>query len=68
MDPSHCAGFRDVPRAAARFPPSFSIGQPHRLEIYPPIGHTADEGHDFPFLGVSIGEPDVFTFLDKYMR
>jgi len=44
------------------------IGKPHRLKIYPPIGHTVDEGHDFLHLGVSIWEPEVFAFLDENMR
>jgi acetyl esterase/lipase len=44
------------------------LGKPHRLKIYPPIGRTADDGHAFPFLGVNIWEPDVFAFLDEYMR
>ena len=44
------------------------IGKPHRLKIYPPIGHTADDGHDFLHLGVNIWEPDVFAFLDESMR
>jgi dienelactone hydrolase len=44
------------------------IGKPHRLKIYPPIGDTADEGHDFLHLGVNIWEPDVFAFLDENMR
>ena len=44
------------------------IGKPHRLKIYPPIGDTADAGHDFLHLGVNIWEPDVFAFLDEHMR
>lgn len=44
------------------------LGKPHRLKIYPPIGRTPDDGHDFPLLGVSIWEPDVFAFLDEQMR
>lgn len=44
------------------------LGKPHLLKIYPPIGHTADEGHDFPYLGVSSWEHDVFAFLDEQMR
>ncbi|HXJ11894.1 MAG TPA: dienelactone hydrolase family protein [Candidatus Limnocylindrales bacterium] len=43
-------------------------GKPHRLKIYPPIGHTPDDGHDFLHLGVNIWEPDVFAFLDENMR
>jgi carboxymethylenebutenolidase len=38
------------------------LGKPHLLKIYPPIGKTADDGHAFPFLGVSIWEPEVFAF------
>lgn len=44
------------------------FGKPHRLKIYPPIGRTPEDGHSFPLLGVSIWEPDVFAFLDEYMR
>jgi dienelactone hydrolase len=43
-------------------------GKPHRLKIYPPIGKTADDGHGFLYLGVSIWEPDVFGFLDENVR
>ena len=43
------------------------IGKPHRLKIYPPIGHTLDDGHDFLYLGVNIWEPEVFAFLDENM-
>jgi dienelactone hydrolase len=44
------------------------IGKPHRLKIYPPIGHTVDDGHDFLHLGVNIWEPDVFAFLGENMQ
>jgi carboxymethylenebutenolidase len=44
------------------------LGKPHLLKVYPPIGKTADDGHAFPFIGVSIWESDVFAFLDEYMR
>jgi carboxymethylenebutenolidase len=44
------------------------IGKPHRLKIYPPIGETVDDGHDFLHLGVKIWEPDVFAFLDENMH
>ena len=44
------------------------LGRPHLLKIYPPIGQTADDGHDFPLFGVRIWEPDVFAFLDEQMR
>jgi dienelactone hydrolase len=44
------------------------LGKPHRLEIYPPVGRTPDDGHDFPLNSVATWEPDVFAFLDPYMR
>ena len=44
------------------------LGKPHRLKIYPPVGRTADEGHDFPLNSVATWERDVFAFLDQYMR
>ena len=44
------------------------LGKPHRLKIYPPIGQTVDDGHDFLHLGLNIWEPDVFAFLDENMR
>lgn len=44
------------------------LGKPHLLKIYPPIGNTPDDGHNFPLLGVSVWEPDVFAFLDQQMR
>lgn len=44
------------------------LGKPHRVAIYPPVGRTAADGHDFAFLRVSAWEADVFAFLDQYMR
>jgi dienelactone hydrolase len=44
------------------------LGKPHRLKIYPPIGRTPEDGHNFPFLGVTIWEPDVFAFIDEHMQ
>jgi carboxymethylenebutenolidase len=43
------------------------LGKPHVLKIYPPIGNSADDGHDFLHLGISTWEPDVFAFLDQHM-
>jgi len=44
------------------------LGKPHQLKIYPPVGRTPDEGHDFPLNSVAAWEPDVFAFLDRYTR
>lgn len=44
------------------------LGKLHQLEIYPPIGRTAEDGHAFVYLGVATWEPDVFAFLNEHMR
>ena len=44
------------------------LGKPHGAKLYPAVGQTADEGHDFVHLRVSEWEPDVFAFLDEYLR
>src|SRR5262249_19256073 len=44
------------------------LGKPDGVKIYPRSGSMADDGHNFPLLGVSIWEPDVLAFLDEQMR
>ena len=44
------------------------LGKAHRLKIYPPVGKTPDDGHDFPNNSISVWEPDVFAFLDAYVQ
>lgn len=44
------------------------LGKPHRLKIYPAVGHTHPEGHGFVHLRVASWEHDVFAFLDEQMR
>lgn len=39
----------------------------HALKIYPAVGQSADEGHNFVYLGIPQWEPDVFRFLDDYV-
>jgi hypothetical protein len=41
------------------------IGKPHRLESYPPIGHTVADEHDFLHLGVSVWNQTFLTFWTK---
>ena len=42
--------------------------KPHLLKIYPPVGKTSEDGHNFLYLGISQWEHDVFGFLDEYMK
>jgi dienelactone hydrolase len=44
------------------------LGRPNRIKIYPNIGQTPGEGHDFVYIGLSTWKPDVFSFLDEHMR
>ena len=44
------------------------LGKPHVLKIYPPVGRTADDGHNFVYTAVAEWETDVFGFLDQYVQ
>jgi dienelactone hydrolase len=44
------------------------LGKAHRMKIYPAVGTTAFEGHNFIQLATAAWEPDVFAFLDARMR
>jgi dienelactone hydrolase len=44
------------------------LGRPHRLRIYPAVGRTTREGHNFVYRSVATWEPDVFAFLDQRLR
>lgn len=43
-------------------------GRTHRLKIYPAVGSTPGDGHDFIHQRVSLWETDVFWFLSEYNR
>jgi hypothetical protein len=40
----------------------------HLLKIYPPVGQTSDDGHNCLYLAIPEWEPDVFKFLDEYVK
>ena len=42
-------------------------GRSHALKLYPAVGSTPKEGHDFIHQRVSAWELDVFPFLDRYI-
>jgi hypothetical protein len=44
------------------------LGRPHLLKIYPPVGKTPDDGHNFVYKTVGRWENDVFKFLDQQLR
>jgi len=44
------------------------LGKPHVLKIYPPVGQTANDGHNFLYTNVPQWEDDVFKFLDENVK
>lgn len=44
------------------------LHKPHLLKIYPPVGKTSDDGHNFLYLAIPKWEADVFGFLDEYVK
>ena len=38
------------------------------LKIYPPVGRTADDGHNLLYLAIPQWEHDVFGFLDEHVK
>jgi dienelactone hydrolase len=44
------------------------LHKPHLLKIYPAVGQTADDGHNFLYLAIPQWEHDVFGFLDGYLK
>jgi hypothetical protein len=43
-------------------------GKPHLLKIYPPVGQTSVDGHNFIYTSVNLWEDDVFQFLDGRVK
>jgi carboxymethylenebutenolidase len=39
----------------------------YALKIYPPVGQTSDDGHNFLYIGIPQWEHDVFGFLDEHV-
>jgi carboxymethylenebutenolidase len=44
------------------------LSKPNVRKIYPPVGKTASEGHNFLYVDVARWEQDVFAFLDGNVR
>jgi dienelactone hydrolase len=44
------------------------LHKPHLLRIYPAVGQTPDDGHNFLYLAIPQWERDVFGFLDEYVK
>ena len=42
------------------------LNKPHSLRIYPPVGQTAEDGHNLVYL-TTLWEADVFRLLDEYV-
>jgi carboxymethylenebutenolidase len=44
------------------------LHKPHLLKIYPPVGQTSEDGHNFLYLATPQWEDDVFRFLDEHVK
>jgi carboxymethylenebutenolidase len=44
------------------------LHKPHLLKIYPPVGQTSEDGHNFLYLAIPQWEHDVFKFLDEHVK
>jgi carboxymethylenebutenolidase len=44
------------------------LHKPHLLKIYPSIGRTSEDGHNFLYLAIPNWEDDVFRFLDEHVK
>ena len=44
------------------------LSKPCILRIYPPVGQSASDGHNFLYTNVPLWENDVFEFLDQHTR
>ena len=44
------------------------LHKPYVLKIYPPVGGTSEDGHNFLYLGIPQWEHDVFRFLNEHMK
>jgi dienelactone hydrolase len=44
------------------------LGKTQRVKIYPAVGLTPYDGHNFIHLKIATWEPDVFAFLNKHTR
>ena len=44
------------------------LHKPHLLKIYPAVGQTPDDGHNFLYLAIPQWERDAFGFLDEHVK
>ena len=44
------------------------LHKPHLLKIYPPVGKTREDGHNFVYFAISQWEEDAFKFLDEHVK
>jgi hypothetical protein len=44
------------------------LHKPYVLKIYPPVGLTADDGHNMLYENIPAWETHVFEFLDQHLK
>jgi dienelactone hydrolase len=56
------AASRDLARELER------LQKPYIAKIYPPVGKSAEDGHNLIYTDISLWEDDVFKFLDEGLK
>jgi carboxymethylenebutenolidase len=64
----HAANDYDTTAGTALAAELDRLHKPHLLKIYPPVGQTADDGHNLLYEAIPQWESDVFEFLDERVK
>ena len=64
----HAANDYDTTPGSALADELERLHKPHVLKIYPSVGQTHEEGHNFFYQAIPKWEDDVFKFLDEHVQ
>jgi dienelactone hydrolase len=64
----HAANDYDTTAGTALAAELDRLHKPYLLKIYPPVGQTADDGHNLLYEAIPQWESDVFKFLDEQVK
>ena len=64
----HAANDYDTTPGCAMADELERLHKPHVLKIYPSVGQTHEEGHNFFYQAIPKWEDDVFKFLDEHVQ
>jgi len=64
----HAANDYSVAPGQAMASEAARLSKPYALKIYPPVGKSPSEAHNFLYSNVSLWEEDVFQFLQRNLQ